>query len=307
MDKAPIKVGILGFGPLGENLAKHISKDDRFQLLTIIDKDPKKIGTKFEEITILENLDEVLKEKSLDLCFITTSSLLERIKEDIVLLSNNGVSAISSCEELIFPWKSHGELASELNKLAQKNETRILGTGINPGFLMDYLPITLSKPFLDLKEITYTRKIDTKFRRTSFVEKVGVGLSIEEFKTKEKQGRIGHVGFKQSVDMLTKHFNWELQSYDENIEAVIEDQIVQGIKQTALCSYKKDRKISLLFLATKNETDQDLISLKLDSGKTVDIEIKQGINGESGTVAMLMNSAEKLLNSPPGLRTMLDL
>ena len=302
-----IRAGILGFGPLGENLAKQLGTDSRFELISIVDNDPSKLGKEIGTIKITNNLQEVIDNYKLDLVFITTSSLLERIKADLIKISSKEINIISSCEELIYPWISHPELSQELDKIAKTNNARILGTGINPGFLMDYLPITLASPFLKVQEINYIRNINTKFRRSSFVAKVGVGLSIEEFKTKKQEGRIGHVGFKQSVDMLTSHFKWTSQDYTEKIEPVIVNDTVEGIDQTCVCICADKKKIKLNFTATKNTQDNDLISLKLKSGESVDIEIKQGINGESGTVAMLMNSAEKLLKSQPGLKTMIDI
>lgn len=302
---AAIKVLIVGFGPLGLRLAQSLLKDDRFILRAIVDKDPAKIGEKFSSIEIKDSFSEV---EDVDLAFVTTSSQLGKIKDTIFDLAQKKINIVSSCEELIFPLSSHPDLSKEIDEYAKSNSIRVLGTGINPGYLMDYLISVLAKPFLKLKSIEYRRNINTDFRRESFKNKVGLGLTEDEFKDKKDSALIGHVGFRQSIDMLAHHFSWVLESYTENIEAVIEDDSVKGIDQKAIAKFKDNNSIKLKFKAFEANIDSDEIDLVFENlDKPLDVKIPSGINGETGTVSMLMNTVEKLLKLDPGLKTMLDL
>jgi 2,4-diaminopentanoate dehydrogenase len=299
-----LKVAIIGLGYLGQNLAGKLIEDQSFELTALIDSDPSKQGLSIAGIAVSDDLESNLKD--IDLVFITTNSLLNQIKETLVTVIKHKVSIVSSCEELIFPYYSHPQLSQELDQLAKLNGVQLLGTGINPGFLMDYLITVCSKAVLNVKAIKYTRHINTAHRRVTFQDKVGLGLSLGEFKNKQAQGRIGHVGFRQSVDMLLHYFNWTLDSYEENIKAIEADGLVQGIHQKAKCITKNKQSIELLFIASAQASDNDHLVLELENAAPLIIDIPSGINGESGTAAMLMNSAALVHKMSPGLKTMLN-
>ena len=160
-----MKVLIIGFGPLGVRLAENLLDDKRFELKAIVDSDPSKAGQSFKNLIIENNLEKVLAESKFDIAFVVTSSLVERIKDTIFRLAQSQVSVISSCEELIFPLLSHPDLSKEIDEQAKAHGIRVLGTGINPGFLMDYFISVLAKPFLKPRKVTYIRNINTNFRR----------------------------------------------------------------------------------------------------------------------------------------------
>jgi hypothetical protein len=300
-----IKVLIVGFGPLGLNLAKRLIDDPRFKLSAIVDNDEAKQGQEFNGVKIQTDLKKVLANNTFDLAFLVTSSYIEKIQDSLNLLIANHINVISSCEEFIFPSK---EISNQLDQEARKASVRLLGTGINPGFLMDYLIMVMAKPFLRLNKIFYQRNINTQERRSSFKNKVGVGLSLEEFESKKKQGLIGHVGFKQSADMIAHRFSWTEKFFEESIEPALKDSIVQGIQQEALAKYHDGRSIEYIFHAQDGLKDSDKIVLSFETLEVpLMIDIPTGINGEGATVAMLMNSAPKLLSLEPGFKTMLDL
>jgi 4-hydroxy-tetrahydrodipicolinate reductase len=303
-----MKVLIIGFGPLGARLAENLLDDDRFELKAIVDSDPTKAGQNFGDLKIENNLEKVLAESKFDIAFVVTSSLVEKIKDTIFCLAQSQVSVISSCEELIFPLLSHPDLSKEIDEQAKAHGIRVLGTGINPGFLMDYFISALAKPFLKPRKVTYIRNINTNFRRSSFQNKVGLNMTPSDFEAKKTAGFIGHVGFRQSVDMISHYFSWDLLNYTETLEPVIKEGLVKGIDQKALCLFHGDRTIELNFTAVENLEDHDKIILEFETiTKPVVIDIPSGINGETGTVSMLMNTAAKLLTLSPGLKTMLDL
>lgn len=300
---AVIKVVVIGLGPLGQNLARELSLDSRFELLALIDKDPSKVGVKIGDFVITESLTGSLEP---DLAFVTTSSKIADIAKLVPEYVKQGIDIVSSCEELVYPWKANPELASELDALARQNQVRILGTGINPGFLMDYFLITLLQAQIisKVESITYTRFIDASTRRVPFQNKVGLGLSKESFDEAFAQGKIGHVGFRESIDMLVDFLNWQIESSEIAIEPVLSGNLVSGINQTAQVRCQNGKKIDFIFNANSENQDRDHI--KIISDQSLDLEFSTGVNGEKGTVAMLINSSLKLLQIGFGLRTMLD-
>lgn len=301
----PLKTLLIGFGPLGENLAKHLEFDKRFTLKSIVDKDPSKLGLDFAGVKISQDLQSILETESFDLAFIVTSSFYEKIEDLIFLLAQHKVNIVSSCEQLIFP---EPRVQDKLNQLAKKHSVFILGTGINPGFLMDYFLTVLSMPFVNIRELDFFRSINTDFRRDSFKVKVGVGLTLSEFNEQKEKNKIGHVGFEQSADLLLKHFAWQKNQSQETIEPVLVNSRVQGIKQSFSLQCEADKKINFNFLAYKANEDFDSIKIFFTEQKEpLEIKINNGINGENATVAMLMNTAVKLSSREAGFKTMLDL
>ena len=161
---------------------------------------------------------------------------------------------------------------------------------------------------MNLNKVFFQRNINTDKRRSSFQAKVGVGMKPEEFEDKKKQGLIGHVGFKQSAEMIAYNFAWNLKYFDESIDPVLEDGIVKGIDQKAIAKFECGRSIEFVFKATEGLKDNDKLILNFDSiDVPLLINIPDGSNGEHATVAMLMNTADKLLNLDPGFKTMLDI
>jgi hypothetical protein len=301
----PLKTLLIGFGPLGENLAKHLEFDKRFNLKAIIDNDPSKSGLDFAGLKISQDLQSLLETESFDLAFIVTSSFYEQIEDLIFLLAQHKVNIVSSCEQLIFP---EPKVQDKLNQLAKKHSVFILGTGINPGFLMDYFLTVLSMPFVNIRELDFFRSINTDFRRDSFKAKVGVGLSLPEFNEQKEKNKIGHVGFEQSADLLLQYFAWQKKHSQETIEPVLVNSRVQGIKQSFSLHCAADKKINFNFLAYKANEDFDSIKIFFtEQQEPLEIKINNGINGENATVAMLMNTAVKLSSHEAGFKTMLDL
>ena len=300
---ASTKAIIVGLGPLGQNLAKALVKDERFELIGLIDKDPNKIGTELHKILITDSLDGI----NAELAFVTTSSKLTQIEETLKELAQKNINIISSCEELIYPWQANPDLAQNLDDMAKAYGVRVLGTGINPGFLMDYFLITLLKAQINssIDSIYYERVIDTNKRRIPFQNKVAVGLTKEEYDKAFSEGRIGHVGCRQSVDMLLDYLNWTLEDYQEDIEPLFSGDKIIGINQVAKALCKNGKEINLVFNANSQNQDKDLI--KINSAQSLELEFKGGVDGENGTVAMLINCANQLIQTQPGLKTMLEL
>ena len=166
----------------------------------------KKLG-----VTVSDDVDSIMKKACCDVVIHATSSYLKDVYPQIAPLAKYGVSVISTCEELSYPYVSEPELAKKLEALGVRYAMSYLGTGINPGFLMDTLVISLTGVCQKINTIKAERVMNAGTRRVPFQKKVGAGLTPTEFRRKMATKEItGHVGLEQSIGMVAAALRWEL-------------------------------------------------------------------------------------------------
>ena len=71
----------------------------------------------------------VLQETKPDVVIVTTMSLLKDVKDALLLCSELGINAITTCEEAFFPMNSNPNLTKKIDELAKKNGCTITGSG----------------------------------------------------------------------------------------------------------------------------------------------------------------------------------
>jgi 4-hydroxy-tetrahydrodipicolinate reductase len=232
----------------------------------------------------------------------------------------HGVNVVSTCEELSYPYLTQPQLAKELDTLAKKHDTTVLGTGINPGFLMDALVITLTAPCQKIEKIEATRVMNAATRRLPFQKKIGAGLTKEEFQQKIQHKEItGHVGLEQSIAMIADALAWKLDRIvAEPVEPVIarkparskdikvETGNAAGLRQKAKGLIKNKEVIVLDFQAYIGaEEEYDAVTIK--GVPPINQKITPCVHGDVGTTSMIVNAIPKVINAPAGLYTMKDL
>src|SRR3989454_8283777 len=156
-----------------------------------------------------------------DIVLHSTQSRLAQVLPQLLPLADAGLAVISTCEELAFPWYHHPVEAASLDALARSRGVGVVGLGVNPGFVMDLLPVILTSPCRDIRRITVSRVVDVDLRRVPLQQKVGVGLPVEEFRRGVAAGRLGHIGLPQSAAMIAHALGWTLNRIDETIEPVV--------------------------------------------------------------------------------------
>ncbi len=318
----------IGFGPLGIQIGKYIKKKNTIKTIAVVDVNPDfkgKVLTSFDSalsknIQIYNSVKtamDALEEKP-DIAIITTVSSLEKLIPQVKEVAEFGIPVISTCEELSYPWKLQPKLSIELDVICKKNQIACLGTGINPGFLMDYLPSVFSSVCKDIKHVTVERVQDATPRRIPFQKKIGAGLDLKAFKEKEATGTLRHVGLQESVYLLANSLGLELDSVSESLNPVITDKEVassaikvkkgdaRGVEQIAHGYVNGECKISMHFKAAIGEPrSYDKISIKGTPNFTSVIE--GGLNGDITTCAIVINSIQSILKAPAGLQTMADI
>lgn len=324
-----IKVIIYGCGVMGRNVARALFNKVSFEVVGAIDIAPELVGKDLGEILDAHKKTSVEIEKDAEALFSrvsahavvhTTTSHLKTVFPQISQCLKAGLNVISTCEELSNPLKRHPELAQELDNLAKKHGVTVVGTGINPGYLMDTLPLMLTAPCLKVNSLKVTRMMNSAKRRVPFQEKVGTGLTQEEFRQKiEDKSITGHVGLLESVYMIAGGLGWEL---DKAVELPPEPVIDEKEVKTSLGKVMPGNVIGLTSIAYGLKEGKEVITLEFWANAAVDEEYDEiiiegeprvhqkiigGVQGDIGTVAVTINTIPRAINAPPGLKLMKDL
>lgn len=320
----------VGLGPMGKIITKLLLQRKNISLRGVIDINPQLVGKELGELldiekeldlTIESDLDSILSRENVDVVIIATSSFLEKIVPNIESAVKSGSNVISICEELSYPFQYHTERTKKLDVLAKSNNVTIVGTGINPGYLMDLLPIVLTAPCQTVKSIKVTRMMNSAKRRVPFQKKIGTGLSIDEFHKKISNKEItGHVGLTQSIQMIVSALGIE---YDEIVELppqeiiaekelttsygeIVPEGYICGLQSKAYAK-KEGREIILLdFIAYAGEHDE-YDSVLIEGIPSIHQKIIGGVHGDLGTSAIVANLIPKVVEARTGLLTMKDL
>ncbi len=324
-----LRVALCGVGAVGALIAKHLIEKQGTEIVAAVDTDPQKLNKDLAEvlklqtrtgIMITDNVIDTLKKTRPDIAIHATSSYLKQTYPQIAALVEQNVNVVSTCEELSYPYLSEPKLAHKLDALAKKHDVTVLGTGINPGFLMDTLVITLTAPCTRIDNVEVTRIMNAATRRIPFQKKIGAGLTLEEFNNRIKNRQItGHVGLEQSIAMIAEALAWKLDRIRvEAVQPVIARRPtaskgiqvpagkVAGMRQTATATIRGREAITLHFEAYIGaEQEYDAITIK--GVPNITQRIQPCIHGDAGTVAMIVNAVPHVINAPAGLQTMKDL
>jgi 4-hydroxy-tetrahydrodipicolinate reductase len=315
-----------GLGPIGSAVARHVVERAGVSLVGGVDIDPAKVGKDVGEaielgrglgITVVEDLTQVLERTEADVVLHTTSSTFRLFKPQIVEILEAGLDVVSTAEELSFPWLAHPEEAAEIDGLAKQVGKTVLGTGVNPGFIMDSLPLNLTSICQEVDHIDVRRSINASTRRGPFQTKIGSGMTVEDFEAKIAAGKMGHVGLPESVGMVFDTLGKELTRYESDVEPLVAEDLirtehvevgagrVKGLRQTARGYTDEGEFLRLTFIAAL-EADEDGDTIRITGRPNLEAKLR-GTNGDIATVAVVVNAIPHVRASSPGLVTMRDL
>ncbi len=206
-----IKIVQVGMGPIGCSVARLAARKPDLEIVGAIDPFHASVGKDIGEIAevgkklgvVLSNdYDSVLSKTKPQVALHTTLSSLKQVYPQLETLMKAKVNIVSSCEELSYPYKKEPELSAKIDKMAKENKVTVLGTGVNPGFLMDAWPLFMTGVCADVKEIKVSRIQEASTRRIPFQKKIGAGRTLEEFNKLIAEGTLRHVGLAESVAMI---------------------------------------------------------------------------------------------------------
>jgi len=305
----------VGLGPIGAGIARAAFARRDIAPLAAADPDPGKAGRPLAEVAGLETAYDVRVAADLaqaltapaDVVLHATGSYLPDVMPQLLACVRAGKNVVSTCEELAYPWVRHPALAAELDREARRAGVTVLGTGINPGFLLDALVLTLSGATQRVQSVRAERIVDVSQRRVQLQRKVGVGLSRREFEERLATGRFGHVGSKESAWLLAAGLGWEFESLEETIEPVPgPDGRGLGIRQVTVGRAGGREAVTIVVqMSTGVENPRDEIAI--EGEPPVHAMIPGGVQGDLATAAVVVNCIPPVVAHAPGLITMLDL
>ncbi len=332
MRKENVKVIIWGFGAMGSGMAKMLLKKKGVDIVGIIDR-KKYVGRSMYEIldaeqgshpdVIVGTLDQVMKPAAADVVLLCTDSFTKNAYEKIKLICENKMNCISTAEEMAYPKAQNPELAEELNKIAKENGVTVLGTGINPGLVMDLLVLIFTGAMEEVEHIVSRRVNSLSPFGPAVMEEQGIGLTLKEFEDKRAEGHMaGHVGFAESINMIADGIGWKLDRFEQFM-----DPIITKVDRKSPYGFVKAGDVTGVAMTANGYVDGKVkiemdhpqqIEPQLAGVNTGDYVIIKGtpdinmvnspeIDGGLGTIAMCVNMIPQVINARPGVKTMLDL
>ena len=333
MRKDTVKVVIWGFGAMGSGMARMLLKKKGFEITGICDRNPVIVGKSVfdvlnlpkpsKDVIVQPNIENALKKDECDIVLLATDSFTRKAYPKIEWLIRQGVDIISTAEEMSYPKAGEPEMANKINSLAKEFGVTVLGTGVNPGMMMDVLAIALTGVMEDVHEIEISRINSLSPFGVTVMEEQGVGITASEFKDRMNKGELaGHVGFKESVGLMTEALGLHLTKFEQTMAPIItnidrkspygfaKSGDVAGVDMNAI-AYIDGKPMIKLHHPQQIEPQLagvetgDYITIK--GNPDIHMSIKPEVNGGVGTIAICVNMIPHVINARPGLKTMIDL
>lgn len=313
----------VGLGPLGQKIVADLYARGLGEVVAAVDNAAEFEGRTIGDllpatgasVAIQRNFSSIADWRAFDAAIVTTSSDLAQCAPTLRELLGQGLPIVSTCEELCWPWLRHAKLAHELDALAKAKGGRLLGTGVNPGFLMDAFPAAASAVSRTVRSIEVHRFQDAATRRIPFQKKIGVGLDEAQFQAQVKAGTLRHVGLGESLHFLAQRFGFAIERWEESIEPIkTERELESGlgpVKPGKACGVRQQARgwsegrvvITLEFRAAIGLADpHDRVIVQGEP--PIDLVWKGGVQGDIATSAIVLNSIAPLRAAAPGLHTM---
>jgi 4-hydroxy-tetrahydrodipicolinate reductase len=321
-----VPVIVMGLGVIGQEIARAALAHDEVELIAAVDSSPVLSGRKLADIigqpaaalSVQSSLSAAVGRRKGVVLLHATGSRLVQVKDQLLEAMSHGLHVVSTCEELAFPWFNHPEIAEKLSAAAERANVSIVGSGVNPGFVLDRLVATVGQVSTSIHHARVSRTVDARSRREALQRKVGAGLSEDEFFRLVDQGRIGHVGLVESAALCALGLGLSCDDYEEELTPVFADEDIKGgafvvkkgqvagMHQMAVALDDGQERVRLeLTIALGADEPQDVI--EIDADPKVKVVIPGGIPGDRATANLVVNAAPRMTASEAGLLTVLEL
>ena len=322
-----IKVLHFGLGPIGAAIVKQVATRPGFKIVGAIDIDPAKVGRDLGDVVglpkrigvkISGDAAKALKAAKPDVVVLCTSSSVKKVLPQIETILKAKAAIVTTTEELSYPGYTHIRPAKQIHAMAKKAKVGVLGTGVNPGFAMDALPIALTAVCEKVERVSVNRVQDARIRRLPFQQKIGAGLTTEQFQKKVDDGSVRHVGLTESIAMIADSLGWTLDRITDDIQPklatvtisseflAVDPGYVCGIIQDGV-GFQKGEPVIRLHMEAFLGSPETYDSVEIEGSPKLSMKIAGGIHGDVATASIAVNMIPKVLNAPPGLHTMRDL
>jgi hypothetical protein len=317
-----LRIGIYGFGAIGR-LAAKLALDRGYEIVAAVDIDERILGKDVGELLGVGPIgvqvsNDVYELGDADVVVHATGSYLDRVFDQIASVVRMGVHVVSTCETLSYPYYRYPVLAKRLDELARAYGSVVIGTGINPGYLLDTLVAVIAASVPRVTRVRAVRSLDAARRREPFRKKIGVGEDPKLVEERLARGEItGHVGYAESVYLIAL-------AGDLNLTKVVERQGVVPAEETvesAGIRVERGRNRGISGYGAGYVGDREVIRVEFHAYvgapeyEEVEVEGREysvrwrstGTPGDLGTVTVALNVAERVPYLTPGLHLMTDL
>src|ERR687897_1138771 len=316
-----IRVLMYGLGPIGAAVARQVASRKGFQIVGAVDIDREKVGLDLGQVIgldkklrvrITNDVAGAIKSGKPDVAVLCTSSSLKTVMPQIEAVLKKKVAIVSTTEELSYPVGKNRALAKKIDALAKKAKVAVVGTGVNPGFAMDALPITLTGICERVDSVRVDRIQDARSRRLPFQQKIGSGLNKEQFAQKVIDASVRHVGLAESVSMIADAMGWKLDKITDEIEPKMATQTVSseflavdagyvcGLVQDGI-GYRNGKPIITLHMEAYLGAPESYDQVEVVGSPNIKSKIAGGVHGDVATASITVNSIPKILEVAPGL------
>ena len=323
----PIRVIHFGLGPIGAAVVRQVATRKGLKVVGAVDIDPAKVGRDLGDVAgvgrqlkvkVSNDAKKAIKSSKPDVAILCTQSSLKKVLPQIEAIVKMKVPIVSTTEELAYPTKANMKYAREIHQIAKKHKVAILGTGVNPGFVMDALPITLTGVCEKVEAIRVDRIQDARIRRLPFQQKIGAGLTREQFQRKVDDGSVRHVGLTESVSMIADALGWKVDRITDEIQPKIASAAVAseflavdpgyvcGIVQDGI-GYRDGEPVITLHMEAYLGAPESYDAVEVTGSPTLKMKLAGGVHGDVATASITVNSIPKILDVAPGLHTMRDM
>jgi len=322
----PIRVLHVGLGPIGVAALQQVLSSDRFRSVGGVDLDPALIGLDLGAVAglsrtgarVQRDLAKALFSTRPDVVIHCTSSSIARVTPELKTILDARVAIVSTTEELAYPWRTHASEGRRVDTMARRAGVAVLGTGVNPGFAMDALPIALTAACSEVSRVRISRVQDARMRRLPFQMKIGAGLTTLEFRRRVRAGTVRHVGITESISMIGDALGWRLDRITDRVRPKIATRPVAsrflrvktghvaGIVQDG-AGYWKGRALIRLHMEAYLGAPDTYDEVEISGVPKISMRIGTGLHGDLATPSLVVNSILSVLAAPPGLHTMRSL
>ncbi|MEX1130260.1 MAG: hypothetical protein WEB50_16935 [Vicinamibacterales bacterium] len=322
----PIRVIHFGLGPIGAAVVRQVAGRKGFKIVGAVDIDPAKVGRDLGELTGLGTLKikvsddarKAIKASKPDVAVLCTNSSLKKVLPQIEAILKLKVPIVSTTEELAYPTKVNIKYARAIHQMAKKSKVAVLGTGVNPGFVMDALPVMLTGVCERVEAVRVDRIQDARIRRLPFQQKIGAGLTREQFQKKVDDASVRHVGLAESVSMIADALGWKVDRITDEIQPKIASEVVSseflavdpgyvcGIVQDGI-GYRDGKAVITLHMEAYLGAPESYDAIEITGSPALKMKLAGGVHGDIATASITVNSIPKILDVEPGLHTMRDM
>ncbi len=315
-----IRIVILGLGPIGRAVAREILRSSDLKLVAAVDPSADFVGRSVADLAgveapsprVVRSLDSI--STPADVAVHMAASRFAAGASQIEAALDRGWHVVSTCEEMIAAEGRWPRRAAALDRKARAHGKAIVATGVNPGFVMDLLPSALANVCVEVRSVRVVRRVDTSKRRRALQEKTGVGLTLREFRARAREGRIGHVGLRDSLMFLARHLPGDFDVGEETLRPVVAKRVVRqagrkipagrvlGVHHVVAAKHRRDRRVfARLDLRMEYGLAKPFDEIRIAGDPPLHLRFEGGVPGDRATVGAALSGIRWVVHAPPGL------